>query len=255
MLEINNLSIYKSRKSILENISLKLEEGKIYAIAGPNGVGKSTLLDCIFGLIKSENISFNKETQKNLKKWQENIGYMLQHFHTHVDLSVLEVVLLGAYANLSLNIDKQIIDEALGLLDRFAIANKANENIQSLSGGQRQMVAFAQVLLKNPKILLLDEPVSALDLKHQCILLEALQKITKERRLLSIVVLHDLNLASLFCDEVILLKDKKLFAKGDAKTILTKDLIKNIYEVDSCIYKINDKNFAQILGSITKKIN
>lgn len=250
MLKINNLTIKKSGKTILENINLEFESGKIYGILGANGAGKSTLLDGIFELDNTYDMSYNNLKSNNVKLWQENIGYMLQNFHTHTDLTALEVVLLGAYNELNIKVSDEVLENALKILDGFGVLHLANLNIHELSGGQRQMIAFAQVLLKNPKILLLDEPVSALDLKHQCVLLEALKDITKTKSLISLVVLHDLNLASLFCDEIVIIHKSKVHKKGEINQILTKELIKDIYGVNVSIIKSDNKSFIQVLSSI-----
>lgn len=250
MLKINNLTIKKSGKTILENINLEFESGKIYGILGANGAGKSTLLDGIFELDNTYDMSYNDLKSNNVKLWQENIGYMLQNFHTHTDLTALEVVLLGAYNELNIKVSDEVLENALKILDGFGVLHLANLNIHELSGGQRQMIAFAQVLLKNPKILLLDEPVSALDLKHQCVLLEALKDITKTKSLISLVVLHDLNLASLFCDEIVIIHKSKVHKKGEINQILTKELIKDIYGVNVSIIKSDNKSFIQVLSSI-----
>lgn len=250
MLKIKNLKVKKGNKTILNDLNLEFESGNIYAILGANGVGKSTLLDAIFELDEKHNMTYKNISSNNKKLWQSNIGYMLQSFHTHTNLSALEVVLLGAYNELGIKISDEILQKALEILDNFKISHLANINIKDLSGGQRQMIAFAQVLLKNPKILLLDEPVSALDLKHQCILLEALKKITKENNLISIIVLHDLNLASLYCDEALFLHEQQVYKSGKINEIITLELIKEIYEINAQVVNINNKAFIQILGSI-----
>lgn len=250
MLKVNNLSVKKGGKTILDDINLEFESGKIYGILGANGAGKSTLLDGIFELDSVYDLSCGDLKSNDVKLWQENIGYMLQNFHTHTDLTALEVVLLGAYNELNIKVSDEVLENALKILDGFGVLHLANLNIQELSGGQRQMIAFAQVLLKNPKVLLLDEPVSALDLKHQCVLLEALKDITRTKNLISLVVLHDLNLASLFCDEIVIIHKSKVHKKGEINQILTKELIKDIYGVNVNIIKSEDKSFIQVLSSI-----
>ena len=250
MLKINNMSISKGKKLILDDISLEFEKGKIYGILGANGAGKSTLLDGIFQLEKNYNMTLDDLKSNDVKLWQENIGYMLQNFHTHSGLSALEVVLLGAYNALNIKMDDNILQDALKLLEDFNILRLANIQVNELSGGQRQMISFAQVLLKNPKVLLLDEPVSALDLKHQCVLLEALKNTTKTKNLISLVVIHDLNLASLFCDEVVIIHDSKVYEKGAIKDIISKELIREIYGVNVEIMDVNGRCFIQVINSI-----
>ncbi|EGP2596677.1 ABC transporter ATP-binding protein [Campylobacter coli] len=242
MLELKNITLFRGNLCVANQINLTLEKGKIYAILGPNGTGKSSLINAIFGELKfTGNIVFENEILNFYKHyaWKKKIGYMPQDNFVDASLSALEVVLLGLIDHLGIYLSKEQIQMAANIMQELGILHLAHQDISNLSGGQRQMVMFASVLLKNPKILLLDEPVSALDMHHQCILLDHVKTYTKRENLLTLMVLHDLSLAAQFCDEIIILSQGKIQAKGDA-TIITKRLIEEVYQTEAEIFY--DKN-------------
>lgn len=252
MLILKDVNVKRANNLILDKINLEFENGKIYAIIGANGAGKSSLLDAIFGRVKADgkisldDFILNKKTYKS---WQNNIAYMLQDFNSNANLSALEVVLLGKLKKLGLFIKDEELEFALNIMKSLNINHLANKNINALSGGQRQMISFAQVLAKEPKVLLLDEPVSALDLHYQCLLLEALKEQTYTKNLISIVVLHDLNLASRFCDELIVLHKNLVYQKGLANNIITKQMLKDLYDVNVNVLADENKPLISLLGT------
>lgn len=241
-LKAENLSIYRGQLCVADNIALKLEKGKVYAVLGPNGAGKSSLIKTLFGELPYKGtITFDDLTlnRKHPMQWRKKIGYMPQDSVLDASLSALEVVLLGQLEKLGMHISDEQLQNAINIMERLHITHLAQQDVLSLSGGQRQMVMFAQVLLKNPKILLLDEPVSALDMHHQCILLEEVRKHTHENKLITLMILHDLNLASQFADELILLAHGKIQAQGSAQHVLQQQLIEKIYRVHTTLFHEN----------------
>ena len=214
MLELKNLTIYRGSLCTADAVNASFEEGKVYSVLGPNGAGKTTLISAIFGEMHYEGeikLGDERLNFKNHFSWKKKIGYMPQDSYVDASLTALEVVLLG-------------------------ILHLAGRDVMQLSGGQRQMVMFASVLIKKPKILLLDEPVSALDMHHQCVLLDCVRKFTREHGITTVMILHDLSLASQFSDEVLLLSDGKIKAKGEAKKTITKELIQELYKVNVDIF-------------------
>ena len=241
MLTVNNLNVTLDDLVLANDMSFALEPGKVNVIIGPNGTGKSTLLKTLFGDIhaKSGAISFDNETlqRKQLSRWRKQFGYMPQDIRLDVELSVLEVVLLGQLNTLGFRLDDSVIEEALSALDKIGLLHLADRQVNKLSGGQCQMILFAQALMRKPKILMLDEPVSALDLHFQHVLLDHLDAQTKEQGWITIMVLHDLNLAAQYADNLLVLKDGKLVANGHPSDILTPSLVKNVYNVNADITK------------------
>ncbi|MBJ7539330.1 ABC transporter ATP-binding protein [Marinomonas transparens] len=241
MLQVNKLNVALDSLVLAKDMSFSLEAGKVNVIIGPNGTGKSTLLKTLFGDIqaKSGDILFAGDAlqRKQLSHWRKQFGYMPQDIRLDVELSVLEVVLLGQLNSLGLRLDDSLIKEALSALDKIGLLHLANRDVNKLSGGQCQMILFAQALMRKPKILMLDEPVSALDLHFQHVLLDHLDTQTKQQGWVTLMVLHDLNLAAQYADNLLVLKDGDVVASGHPNNILTSSLVKEVYKVDAQITK------------------
>lgn len=239
MLKLEKVSIFRGKLCVANQIDLTLENGKVYALLGANGAGKSSLIKALFGEIHhSGHIHYfeNKLNTHYLSAWRKKIAYMPQDTVLDASLSALEVVLLGQLDNLNLHISDEQLKVAIEMMNRLGIVHLAQQDVLSLSGGQRQMVMFAQVLLRNPEILLLDEPVSALDMHHQCVLLEQVRQETAEKQLITLMILHDLNLASQFADELIFLGEGQIQAKGRPKSALQQNLIEDLYRVKTHLF-------------------
>lgn len=146
---------------------------------------------------------------------------------------------MGRLDSLSLRIDDKLLGEGLQILNSIGMAHLANRNVSSLSGGQRQMILFAQAIMRNPQIMLLDEPVSALDLHHQHVLLDHLVTQTRAENYVSIMVLHDLNLAAQYADNLLVIK-QGIGWRRLAKDVLTTELVKDIYQVEANVHHDND---------------
>ncbi|RDL43090.1 ABC transporter ATP-binding protein [Marinomonas piezotolerans] len=235
MLEVRNLHLAFDDLVLAKDMSFALEAGKVHVIIGPNGTGKSSLLKTLFGDIapQSGNVSFDGTSlhKKQLPAWRQQFGYMPQDIKLDVGLSVLEVVLLGQLNALSLKLGDSLIEEALSALNQIGLLHLANRDVRTLSGGQCQMILFAQALMRNPKILMLDEPVSALDLHFQQVLLEHLDQQTKQKGWTSLMILHDLNLAAQYADNLLVLKGGELYAQGAPEDVLTPELVYEVYGV------------------------
>lgn len=235
MLELDQLTIQRGSLTVAHAISAQFHPGKIYTLLGANGAGKSSLLKAIFGeLAFSGNIRYQDTAQSkaHLMAWRKPISYMPQDSHTDAELNTLEVVLLGRMDALGRHISDDLMREAIDLMAQLNIAELAHRPIRALSGGQRQLVMFAQALLRRPKVLLLDEPVSALDMAHQINLLQKVSHYTKEHQLICLMVLHDLSLAAQFSDELLLLAEGEIQAQGTPQAVLQPQILRQVYQVD-----------------------
>lgn len=244
MLELNNVSMAIGKHPLTQNLSVQLQRGQIHVLIGPNGTGKTSLLRALFGELPLQHgtISFQGRTLADLgaSQWRQQFGYMPQNIQLELDLSVLEVVVLGRLQSLKLRLSDDDLRAALMALQDLGIAHLADRPLHSLSGGQRQMALFAQVLLRDPQIMMLDEPVSALDLQHQMHLMEHLHQQTRDKNWVTLVVLHDLNLAAQFADQLIVLADNRLQAFGPPAEVLTSELITRLYQVPVDIHHDRD---------------
>ncbi|WP_240009586.1 ABC transporter ATP-binding protein [Marinomonas algicola] len=235
VLMVDQLNVALGDLVLAKDMSFSLEAGKIHVIIGPNGTGKSTLLKALFGDIKRQSgdiyLPDIKLTKRSLAEWRKRFGYMPQDIRLDVGLSVLEVVLLGQLDALSFRLEDNMIQDALVALNDIGLVHLAHRDVSTLSGGQCQMVLFAQALMRQPKILMLDEPVSALDLHFQHVLLEHLAEKTKKEGWITLLVLHDLNLSAQYADNLLVLKDGNLVSQGHPNQVLTAKMVQDVYKI------------------------
>ena len=183
MLKLENVHIRRGDYVVADSIDLTLEQGKVYSVLGPNGTGKSSLMKTIFGEVAHKGtIRYGDEvlSKIHLQSWRKRIGYMPQDTAAEASLTALEVVLLGRMDALHMHVGDELLHEAASIMAELGIGHLAHRDVMRLSGGQRQLVMFAQVMLRRPGILMLDEPVSALDMHHQLNLLERVVQYTHE---------------------------------------------------------------------------
>lgn len=253
MIRVENLS-FAYERPILKDVSLEIKEGDFLGILGPNGSGKSTLLKTMIKSLtyeKGEIYALGKDLKDySLKEYAKLIGFVPQNSQLFVPLKVIDVLLMGKYLGLKHSFSsysKEDIDDILLRAKEFRLENFLDRNVFSLSGGEFQRVLLARALLKNPKILFLDEPTSALDLNYAIELLSLCERLVKQKKLTVICILHDLNLASLFCNKLILLKDGEVRHKGGVKELFTKEILKEIYDFSCEIVYKDDKPYILAL--------
>lgn len=259
-INIKNLNFSYENKEVLKNISLNFKKGKIYTILGPNGTGKSTLLKIINRWLKvPSNKVFYDDIDINLLKTNDiarRVAVIPQENSLQVDFLVEEIVLMGRYVHLGRfenekNKDFKIADKAMKNTNTYALKNR---NINKISGGEKQKVIVARALAQETQVILLDEPVSQLDLYHQLDIMNIIQNLVTKEKKTAIYILHDINLAVEFSDELIFMKEGRIFSKGIPDKILNEGLIKEIYGVDTMIIKNELTNKPHVIyGNIKKK--
>jgi len=216
---------------ILSDISTPtFEAGEVVAVIGPNAAGKSTLFKRIAGLLPGAGtVMLHGETSA------QAICYMPQDSSCSSALSVFEAVMLARKQGGSLRVserDLEIVDETLDVLGITAISARS---VGDLSGGQRQLVGIAQALVRAPEILLMDEPTSALDLHRQIEVLSLVRHLAKERRMIILIALHDLNQVLRFSDKAMVIAEGGLHACGAVEEIITSRLLQEVYRVEARI--------------------
>ncbi|MEP3275134.1 MAG: ABC transporter ATP-binding protein [Stappiaceae bacterium] len=236
-LSTNALSFAYSSTPVLHDISLQsLEPGSFSALIGPNAAGKSTLFKCIAALLETENGAVDLDGKSvqtvGRQRWSSNVCYMPQSFTCNAALSVFEIVLLARKHRNGWNVTDKDIAIVGRTLRELNIEHLSQTHVGELSGGQQQMVSIAQALVRTPKVLLLDEPTSALDLRHQLEILHHIHRITVERQIVTIVALHDLNLAARFAERILLMRKGRVIAQGTAAEVLSLEALGETYGVD-----------------------
>lgn len=245
MLKIQNLSFSYHKKELLKNINLELKNQAFIGILGPNGSGKSTLLKLILKNLEQnegEISLFDTNIKEfSLKEFAKICGFVPQNSGLNTALKVIDVLLMSKYANLKnafSSYSKEDILEVKELAKDLRLENFLERSVLSLSGGEFQRVLLARALLKRAKILFLDEPTSALDLNYAIELLSLCEGLIEKQKISVVAVLHDLNLASLFCQKIVFLKEGELRYFGTSKELFTKEILKEIYDLNcEIIYK------------------
>lgn len=239
-LSIANLSVAYADKVVLDNLRLEaLQPGCFTALLGPNAAGKSTLFKSIAGLIKpqtGEILLDDEDVQKMSRRVRASkIAYLPQLFHTSLALSVFESVLLCLKQQSGWRVKSADLKAVTDVLALLAIEHLADRDICALSGGQKQLVAIARILVANPQVVLLDEPTSALDLHYQLSIMDIVRQLTKERHLITVAALHDVNLAAKYCDHLVLLNKGCIQVEGTPKDVLALPLLGETYSVKTTL--------------------
>jgi len=237
VLEICNLTSGYDSKFFLKDINLKVEGKDFVGVIGPNGSGKTTLLRAITKIIKPHKgeILFEKENLEKLsfKEVAKKIAMVSQAREIELKMSVEEFVLLGRIPHrrkwqfLETISDEKIAEEAMVSTDTLKFKDRF---VETLSAGERQLVFIARALTQQPKLLLLDEPTSHLDIAHQINILDLIKRLNKETGLTVIIVLHDLNLAGEYCEEIILMNNGCIYKTGLPVEVLTYQIIEEVYK-------------------------
>jgi iron complex transport system ATP-binding protein len=238
-LQIKDLSFSYASSPILKDISMALACGEVLGIVGPNGSGKSTLIRCIDRILKPQNgsILLDERNIKDMSRVEiaKQLGYVPQSAPPVFPFTVFDTVLMGRRPHLgwkSSEKDLEKVTEALGLL---GIEDFALRDINEISGGERQRVLLARALAQEADTLLLDEPTSNLDIRHQLEVMEILKTLVAKKGLSVIIAIHDLNLASRYADKVVMMNKGRIFAVGAPVSVFTPETIVKAYGVESVV--------------------
>lgn len=233
-LKINDFYAGYPKRKIIENLNVApLPRGKITVLLGPNGSGKSTLLRALAGLNKATGellLDGHDLTMMNFAQRAKQVVYLPQTLPAGVHLHVLESVIVAQRASGGVS-DNDSENEVMSLLSQLGIEHLALHYLDQLSGGQKQLVGLAQSLIRKPSLLLLDEPLSALDLNYQYHVMDLVKRETQRRNIITVVVVHDINIALRHGDHILMLKDGNLIAEGEPEAVITPDSLARVYGV------------------------
>src|SRR5690625_239369 len=248
MVKIKNVSKIYNDKKVVEDVSLTIEKGTITSFIGPNGAGKSTLISMISRLITQDGgeitlggEDLNKAKHNDLAK---KISILKQSNAINLKLTIRELVSFGRfpYSQGKLNReDWKKVDEAI---DYMELRDMQHKYLDELSGGQRQRAHIAMVIAQDTEYVLLDEPLNNLDMRHSVQIMKTLRRLVNELDKTIVIVIHDINFASCYSDQIVALKDGKIVKQGRTCDVIDECVLKDIYDMDFNIQHINNQRIC-----------
>ena len=238
VLSARDVSVRLGGNPILKSVSFEARAGEVAGLIGPNGAGKSTLLRVLAGLLRPESgdVRIDDEPLRGLNSGQRarRIAFMPQHDATH-PFTAIETVLMGRYAHLGrFELEgRQDRDIALSAMARTDTAQFEDRQLDRLSGGERQRVILARALAQQAGVILLDEPSASLDLRHRLAIMETLREEVAARQVAVVVALHDVSLASRYCDRLTLMSDGRIADEGSPVEVLTPENLRSTFGVET----------------------
>ncbi|MDB8552701.1 ABC transporter ATP-binding protein [Turicibacter sanguinis] len=248
MIEVKNISKKYGSKAVVNDVSFQIKRGKITSFIGPNGAGKSTVLGMMSRLLKRDSGEVFIDG-KELSQWKTNelakvMAILKQSNHLSVRLTIRDLVAFGRFPHSQGNlteVDQAKIDEALHYMQLEDIQDKF---LEELSGGQRQRAFIGMVLAQDTDYILLDEPLNNLDMKHSVQIMKMLRRITDELGKTVIIVIHDINFASCYSDEIIALQNGEISVCGTVDEIMQASTLSELYDMDFEVKEINNKKIC-----------
>ena len=249
-LSVEGLTFSYGKKTVLREVSFEVPSGCVLGLLGPNGTGKTTLLKAVGALHRPESGRCLLDGEDLLSMATaaraKRAAYVPQSTHAPFPARVIDIVMLGRMPFLRYSPTQRDKEIAAGALSRLGLEELA---FRDLSGGERQRVLIARALAQQPKLLLLDEPTSSLDLKNQLQTMGLVRDLAREEKLTAVISIHDLNLAALFCDRFLMLKEAQVFAFGGAEEVLTSANIKSVYGVEAEVRQFRGRMQVSLTGA------
>lgn len=248
MIEVRNVSKKYADKHVVDQVSLKITKGTITSFIGPNGAGKSTLLSMISrlttkdqGEVLIEGQEISKVKSNDLAK---QISILKQSNHINIRLTIKELVSFGRFPYSQGKLtpeDWKYVNEAIQYMDLEDLQDKY---LDELSGGQNQRAYIAMVIAQNTDYILLDEPLNNLDMKHSVQIMKVLRRMVDELGKTVIIVIHDINFASVYSDYIVALKDGRIIKEGATNDIIDRTVLQEVYDMDIHIENIHDNKIC-----------
>jgi iron complex transport system ATP-binding protein len=254
---IKSLTFGYNGSMILDGLNLVVEDSEVLGLVGPNGSGKTTLIKCIDKILKPKGSilidgrDIDTVSRTDLAK---RLGYVPQSSSTPLATTVFDTVLMGRRPHISWRVSDSDLDKVADILGLLHLENLAMRDFSQLSGGQKQKVLIARALAQEPEVLLLDEPTSSLDMKHQLEVMETISSLVKEKKISAVMALHDLNLASMFVDKLAILKCGKIYAAGEPVDLLNAKNIRDVYGVEAVVMNNLDRPYIVPLRSLNEGV-
>ena len=236
-LKVKDVEFSYASVPILKDICIELGASEMLGIVGPNGAGKSTLIRCIDRILQPRmgSILLDGQEIKEMSSMElaQKMGYVPQTAPQVFPATVFDTVLMGRRPHIGWRSSEKDTEIVLEMLQMLNIVEFAMRDINELSGGQQQKVFIARALTQEPDVLLLDEPTSNLDIRHQLEVMDIIKKIVREKGISAIMAIHDLNLASRYADRIVMMNNGKIFAAGEPVSVLMPESIRQVYKVEA----------------------
>lgn len=244
MIQVRELTKLYGKKTVVENVSVNIQRGQITSFIGPNGAGKSTLLSMVSRLLDADTgeVLIDSTNTKKLKsnEFSKRVSILKQSNFMNVRLTIRELVSFGRfpYSKGRLNDeDEKMVDQSIDYMD---LKEMENSYLDELSGGQRQRAFIAMVIAQDTDYILLDEPLNNLDMKHSVQIMKILRRLVDDLGKTVVIVLHDINFASVYSDRIVALKNGRVVKDGTTEEIIQSAALKEIYDMDIPIQQMND---------------
>ena len=256
-LNVKDLAFSYASAPVLAGVSLEVGTKEIVGVLGPNGAGKSTLLKCIDRILLPYHgsILLDGEEISHMSRLElaKKIGYIPQSLSHAFSITVFDAVLMGRRPHISWRTSEEDTEKVLETLEMLHIEDLAMRDINELSGGQIQQVFIARALVQEPDVLLLDEPTSNLDIRHQLEVMHTVKSIVRKKEITAIMAIHDLNLAARFADKIVLMNGGGILSVGSPATVITSENIRQVFKVDADVYEKDGKLHVVPLRAVMRK--
>lgn len=244
MIQVKSLTKFYGKKAVVEDVTVDIQPGKITSFIGPNGAGKSTLLSMVSRLVNADTgeVLVNQSNVRMMKSndFAKSVSILKQSNYMNVRLTIRELVSFGRFPYSKGRLtdeDERMVEQSLAYMDLTELQDCF---LDELSGGQRQRAFIAMVIAQDTQYILLDEPLNNLDMKHSVQIMKILRRLVDELGKTVVIVLHDINFASVYSDWIIAMKNGKVVKNGPTEEIIQSEALNEIYDMDIPIQEVNN---------------
>lgn len=244
MIQVRSLTKFYGKKAVVEDVTVDIQPGKITSFIGPNGAGKSTLLSMVSRLLNADTgeVLVNQSNVRMMKSndFAKSVSILKQSNYMNVRLTIRELVSFGRFPYSKGRLteeDERMVDQSLAYMHLTELQDCF---LDELSGGQRQRAFIAMVMAQDTQYILLDEPLNNLDMKHSVQIMKILRRLVDELGKTVVIVLHDINFASVYSDWIVAMKDGKVVKNGRTEEIIQSEALNEIYDMDIPIQEVNN---------------